>query len=143
MRWFFFRSSLIDSLHPQVTPIMYPMTNLSAQLVTEPAMPETAPAAATPGGTQKRAKSEDVIELAPFTVRAGQVGGYQAQSSFGGRRRMSDLKHVASPAAALAPQFMEDLAIANTDAPRWAVDRFGDPEHRPSLQRFGGMETHR
>lgn len=75
--------------------------------------------AETPAASKEKneAKNQlgDVIELAPFTVNASEDRGYQAQSSLGGTRLKTDLKDIASPTSAFTSQFLEDLAITNTD----------------------------
>ncbi|MEN9404572.1 MAG: hypothetical protein RL091_3275 [Verrucomicrobiota bacterium] len=61
------------------------------------------------------AKSEDVVELSPFVVSAGDDRGYQAQSSLSGSRLKSDLKDMASPVSVFTDQFLFDTAITSTD----------------------------
>ncbi len=75
----------------------------------------TSPAASSPTDDRKKASSSEVVELTPFTVASTQDRGYQAQSTLGGSRLRTDLKDVASPTSAFTGQFLNDVAVTNTD----------------------------
>lgn len=57
----------------------------------------------------------EIVELTPFTVTSTQDRGYQAQSTLGGSRLRTDLKDVASPTTGFTEQFIQDVAVTNTD----------------------------
>lgn len=84
----------------------------SLALATTPwalAAPALAPNPAAPPAT------EDLIELAPFTVNASEDRGYQAENSLSGSRLRQNLKDIATPVMAFTEQFLLDTAISNTD----------------------------
>ncbi len=82
---------------------------LSAQTVANP--PATVPGA----GDLKKATGSEVIELTPFAVTTTQDRGYQAQATLGGSRLRTDLKDVAAPSSAFTTEFLNDVAVTNTD----------------------------
>lgn len=67
-----------------------------------------APAAVPP-------KDDEVLELSPFTVNAGEDNGYQAQNLLAGSRLKSQLKDIATPVSAFTEQFFIDTGITDTN----------------------------
>ena len=68
-----------------------------------------------PADDPKKAAVSEIVELTPFTVTSSLDRGYQAQSTLGGSRLRTDLKEVASPTSAFTSEFLNDVAITNTD----------------------------
>lgn len=75
---------------------------------------QTAPSPAT-SRADAPTINQDVVELNPFTISAGEDRSYQAQTSLGGGRLKANLKDIATPTTAFTQQFLEDLAVTNLD----------------------------
>jgi len=66
------------------------------------------------GAVQAQDESEDVYELSPFSVAAGDNEGYRATSTLAGTRIKTNLRDVGSSVSILTDEMFKDLGA--TDA---------------------------
>lgn len=64
---------------------------------------------------QTNDEDEDIFELSPFEVTTDDAIGYEAQNTLSGTRLRSSVKDVGTTLTIITEQFMEDLALNNTN----------------------------
>ncbi|MBK1879348.1 TonB-dependent receptor plug domain-containing protein [Pelagicoccus mobilis] len=65
--------------------------------------------------SQDDSQGEEIFELSPFTIEAGDDTGYRATSTLAGSRLKSELKDVAASISVVTSEFMEDLGATDIE----------------------------
>ena len=68
-------------------------------------------------------EEEEVFQLSPFTVSAGEDIGYMATNTLAGTRLKTSLEDVASTVTVVTKEFMEEACSPTRSEPKWPVRR--------------------